>query len=219
MIRAILFDLDNTLVDRDAALRRAITCLMAAHPASLREEILAADRSMEAGASPRKQASERWCAWLAERWPEAFGADGPSALAALHAEILRQIEPDPRVQDLLATLRRTYALVLVSDGGSRTQRGKLARAGLEPFFQPVVISGEVGWEKPEPAIFRHALSRAGVEAGEALFVGDHPTRDIVGADRLGMRTAWVRQGRRWAERAAPTWVIDRVTDLPEVLQG
>ncbi len=215
MIRTILFDLDNTLIDRDEAFRQAVACLLAVHEVSSRDrqriarEIIAADRSMETGAL---------CAWLAERWP-ALGRDGALVLANLHAEILRRIRPDPAIQGLLETLREAYALVLVSDGGSRTQRGKLARAGLEPFFSHVVISGEVVSQKPDPAIFRHALALAGVEPGEALFVGDHPIRDILGARRLGMSTAWIRRGRRWAEADAPTWILERVTDLPEVLDG
>ncbi len=212
----ILFDLDNTLINRDAAFRGSIACLTAAQPASFTEprervleEIAAADRSMETG---------DLCAWLAERWP-VLGRDGRNVLATLHVEILRHIEPDPAIHDLLDDLRRTCVLVLVSDGGSRAQRGKLARAGLESCFDHVVISGEVSWEKPDPAIFRHALALAGVEPGAALFVGDHPTRDILGAARVGMKTAWVSRGRRWKEPIAPTWILDRVTDLPKVLRG
>ncbi len=62
------------------------------------------------------------------------------------------------------------------------------RHGLSGFFDFYSLSCEIGWIKPNPRHFRHALDQAGCEAGEILHVGDHPERDVIGARACGFRT-------------------------------
>jgi HAD superfamily hydrolase (TIGR01549 family) len=93
---------------------------------------------------------------------------------------------------LLSDLAPHYQLAVVSNFDySPTARDILDEAGVAGLFAAVVISDEVGWRKPAPTIFVAALSRVGVTAAEALFVGDRADIDVLGAQRLGMRTAWV----------------------------
>ncbi|MEM4713892.1 MAG: HAD family hydrolase [Candidatus Bathyarchaeia archaeon] len=67
----------------------------------------------------------------------------------------------------------------------------LRRVGISNFFDVILVSEAVGWRKPHAKIFEEMLKRLGVEAKEALYVGDSPEEDIKGAKQLGMKTVFV----------------------------
>ncbi|HUP23824.1 MAG TPA: HAD-IA family hydrolase [Thermoanaerobaculia bacterium] len=92
----------------------------------------------------------------------------------------------PRVEETLHGLRdRGLRLGVIANWDQRLEE-VLAAVGLLPLFAAVVRSSAVGWAKPHPAIFREALRRLGVEADQALHVGDDPLRDVEGARAVGM---------------------------------
>ncbi len=129
------------------------------------------------------------------------------------------VRPRPEVGELLARLAPRYRLAVVSNGGAR-QREKLARAGLERAFaaERVVISSEVGAEKPDPRIFARALAALGLAEGEVLHVGDDPVRDILGAQRAGLRSCWLARGAYPAELPPPSFAIRALAELPALLE-
>ena len=74
--------------------------------------------------------------------------------------------------------------------------GMLIEMEVAPLFDLMVISGKEGIEKPDPAIFRLALERSGIDAADALYVGDHPRIDVEGAKAVGMEAVLIdRRGR------------------------
>ena len=96
---------------------------------------------------------------------------------------------------LLTDLARRYRLAVVSNFDyTPTALGILEEAGVVDLFAAIVVSDEVGWRKPGPAIFEAALHRVGVTADQTLFVGDRPDIDVLGAHQIGMRTAWINPG-------------------------
>ena len=100
----------------------------------------------------------------------------------------------PEVPAVLASLRgRGIALAVVSNFDSRLPP-LLDGLGLSAFFDAVVCSGEVGAAKPDGAIFAHALAILGVEASEALHVGDDPEADYEGARAAGLKALLVDRG-------------------------
>lgn len=104
--------------------------------------------------------------------------------------------PDGHI-DLLTALAPRFRIGLVSNfDHAATARGILDRFGLTPFLESIVISEEVGRRKPHPSIFQAALDQLGVAAAEALFVGDNPADDIVGAKSAGMRVIWINADDR-----------------------
>jgi putative hydrolase of the HAD superfamily len=112
--------------------------------------------------------------------------------------------------DTLATLAMVRATLpgrvvgLITNGPAELQRTKIARLGLAPLVDFAVVSGELGVEKPDPAIFREALRLGNAAAEEAVFVGDSPDHDIAGARAAGIRAVWLnRAGRPWVEVAPP----------------
>ena len=100
----------------------------------------------------------------------------------------------PEVPEVLAALReRDLALAVVSNFDSRLPP-LLDALGLAPFFDAVVCSGAVGAAKPDPAIFAHALAALGVEASQALHVGDSRVNDYDGARAAGIEALLVVRG-------------------------
>ena len=115
----------------------------------------------------------------------------------------------------LATLGEHFALVAVTNGNAN-----LERIGIRHLFRDVVTAVDVGAAKPARPIFVEAVNRAGVNAEEALHVGDHPDIDIDGARKAGMRTAWMnRHGDGWPKHIAPPDVtVSRIEELITVLE-
>lgn len=105
-------------------------------------------------------------------------------------------EPFPDTSHL-AALRERHRLALVTNGAACLQRDKLERSGLAAYFDAVVVSGDLGIGKPDPAVFRHALSLVGSDTTDAVMIGDTVERDIDGALALGLRAVWInRFGRQ-----------------------
>ena len=82
-------------------------------------------------------------------------------------------------------------LALLTNGAGPAQRRKIDRFGLEPFFDAVLIEGELGFGKPDARVFEEALSACDVLEHQAWMVGDSLHSDIVPAVRLGIHTVWV----------------------------
>ncbi|MDZ7728443.1 MAG: HAD-IA family hydrolase [Dehalococcoidia bacterium] len=99
-------------------------------------------------------------------------------------------------------------------GGARF-RCDLRVCGIDPGWDAHSISAEVGYLKPHPAVFEHALEQLGVAPGEALMVGNSLKEDIAGAARLGIPTAWFRC-KPDAQDIHPDWTIDSVPELLEL---
>lgn len=194
---AVLFDLDNTLVDRDGAMRAYLADVIA-DPEVLARAI-AADRSGYGG-------REDLLAVLA-------AADVHTDADGLAAAVRARITPDAAAVEAARFVRARAAVAIVTNGRATSQRGKLAAGGLDALTPLVFISEEVGAAKPDPAIFRRALDALGCPAADAVFVGDDPARDIAGAAAVDMATCWVAGGRdRTGSRA--TWIVDHVGELP-----
>jgi putative hydrolase of the HAD superfamily len=96
----------------------------------------------------------------------------------------------------LDALRADHALALVTNGASCWQREKLRASGLADRFDAIVVLGELGTAKPDPAVYAHALRALGAEPAEAVMVGDSLRNDVDGALAAGLGAVWVnRDGR------------------------
>ncbi len=96
----------------------------------------------------------------------------------------------------LRVQRENYALALITNGAPDVQRTKVTRSGLAPYFDAIVISGELGVGKPDPRIFAHTLAALGADIADpsqAVMTGDSLGRDIAGARRSGIRAIWMRR--------------------------
>ena len=206
-IRALFFDLDDTLLEthhaHHAAVRRACERVAERHPEWTADQMVEAfteayrhiERQLESGTLKITSHREfRQLSWeetlrscrlspaLADELTELYLAERRSRYALF-----------PDVPAVLHQLAPDYTLVLVTNGLGELQREKAAAVRLERWFSRYAVSGEVGSWKPDAGIFRRALDLAGVSADEAVMIGDALERDVVGARQLGIRTVWVRR--------------------------
>ena len=135
-------------------------------------------------------------------------------------ELAKAVEFPPHHATLLHELRRGYRLAVVSNFDyTPTALGILREAGIVELFETVVVSDAVGWRKPAPAIFREALWRMRLDAGETLFVGDRADIDVAGAVAMSMDVAWLNPGAEPLPPglASPTYEIRDLADLRGIL--
>ncbi len=127
-----------------------------------------------------------------------FGASSEKLIArasAVHHEFeLAEYLPFDDVVPLVDELRgRGVRLVVITNGASDVQREKLDVLGLTDRFDGIIVSGELGIEKPDPRIFDAALAVAGVSADRAVHVGDSLRSDIGGALASGITAVWLNR--------------------------
>lgn len=146
-----------------------------------------------------------------------------SGICAYHAA-KEHIRPYPDAVRVLAALASTdLARGVVTNGLTVKQAEKLVRLGLERAFSPnaIFISEELGVAKPHPKIFSIACDSLGIRPSEALYVGDHPTRDMDPAHEAGLFTCLRRGEGRHVEEAAvhaPDFAVDTLDELVTILK-
>lgn len=96
----------------------------------------------------------------------------------------------PGTMELLDYLKPKYHLHLITNGFQEVQHTKLSGSGMEPYFETLTVSEEVGVKKPNPEIFQYALRKAHATAEESLMIGDEMAVDIDGARAAGMDTVF-----------------------------
>ncbi|MFJ9418353.1 MULTISPECIES: HAD family hydrolase [unclassified Streptomyces] len=208
-----LFDLDNTLIDRDAGLDRWASAFVRSRSLPQETEKVICDRLRE-----RAQ-------------PEDFvglGAtlglsDDPGDLWHEYVDgVARSVRCVPGAREGLESLRGAgWTIGIVTNGAGDIQRAKLAATGLAPLFDGICVSGEVGARKPERRLFEAAAAECGASlSAGGWMVGDNPETDIDGARAAGLRTLWVANGREWADGLRkPDVMVPGIAEAIEVLQG
>ena len=131
-----------------------------------------------------------------------------ASVAAWHAHT----PLDPEATSVLGELQGRYKLALISNFDHPPHVHRLLdELALRPFFDVVVVSGDVGVKKPDPAIFTPALEQTGLTTDEALFVGDSPEDDVAGAKAAGMRPVLIQRSLGAdGSSAEPEWTEDGV---------
>ncbi|MGD0915402.1 MAG: HAD family hydrolase [Thermodesulfobacteriota bacterium] len=100
------------------------------------------------------------------------------------------------VSPALEALKASFQLALLTNGTPDLQWEKIAGAGIRGYFDEIVVSGEVGFGKPDARIFRIMLSRLGVAAEETVMVGNSLKSDVGGAQAVGMKAVWINRTRK-----------------------
>jgi putative hydrolase of the HAD superfamily len=205
MRRALLVDIDDTVVDwmgpaRDAVIESVAThrVLAGADPERLADRFLEIVEETHALWMSGELSVDRLRAERIRRLVTESGAadlDGEEAeeLAdAYRTAYLRACRPVDGAAELLAEVRRRGArVVAITNNLVAEQEHKLRYTGMRDLFDGLVISEAAGVSKPDPAIFELGLRVAGVSAQEAIMLGDSWTNDVMGAVGAGVAAAWL----------------------------
>jgi putative hydrolase of the HAD superfamily len=118
----------------------------------------------------------------------------------------------PDADELLVRLRKNYKLGIVTNGVAGLQRKKWHGCGLEPWFDAVAISGELGIGKPNPGIFEWIANELNVPLETCVMVGDNADRDVQGGINAGLKTVWVDRGFK-PRTAIPTLEVKELLEM------
>ena len=214
-MKAIIFDLDETLIDRNSTVRGflekqydhfapTLTCEKEAFV----ESVLT---NQENGYADKLTAYLKSCAQLGESIAEelfedfrkSYGSEASSIPGVIHA--LEQLFPH-------------YKLAIVTNGRSRVQNSKIDSCGFRHLFSTIKISEEEGIKKPAEEIYIRCLTDLGFKASECLFVGDNPISDVIMPRKLGMKAIWIRS-IYFEEPEKADALIDSVAELPCLLKN
>jgi len=217
-MRAVLFDLDETLVPDYGAFLAAVDAVAAAlgAPAGMGRALHDRARprwgqapaatnhmwdmsSWEALWAPFPAETDAWAdAYRLEAWREALAdhdVDDPELAGRLAAGYREHrvalCRPFPDTVAALDALVGRVRLAVVTNGMDDHQLAKLDASGLTGRFDAIVTSQAAAASKPDPRIFRAALEQLGCRAEAAVMVGDNPLRDVAGAQQAGLRGVWV----------------------------
>ncbi|MEA3190639.1 MAG: putative hydrolase of the superfamily [Thermoplasmata archaeon] len=228
--KAVLFDLDNTLVDflrmKRTASDAAAHAMLAAgadfgFAATEAGDLLFADYMVDLEGDKvfetflRKHHRQKLA--LSQHAVDRITAAAVNAY--IRAKLLHT-EPYPGVRRTLVTLARNgIRMGVLTDAPRFKGYQRLDAAGLVDFFEFILTFTDSGVLKPDPKPFRSAIDLFGLPPHEILMVGDWPERDLSGAKAAGMRTAWARYGKPGAPVPSEAdHALDRVEDLIRVME-
>lgn len=217
MVEAIVFDLDETLAvpDRDRATILEDVTAATGSPSISRESYLDAHRQ-HLTQNTRKPI---FADLLADRETD---TNAEELTVAYRRTIAESLAPISGVESLLADLKETYSVGLLTNGPVRAQRDKLETLGWERTFDAALVTGELEAGKPDPRAFDAILSELGVEAANAVYIGDDVEADIAGATNAGMDAIQILKpdGPNPDDRALAHLEQQSIpTELPAVLEG
>ena len=117
--------------------------------------------------------------------------------------------------EVLEKLKGKYRLGILSNGNPFSQHHKISQVKIEKYFDTVIVSGDLGIHKPDAAIFEYAAKQLGIKCEECLMIGDVFASDILGAIRAGMTPVWILED---TERPALDYQGYRIEKLDQIFK-
>jgi putative hydrolase of the HAD superfamily len=239
-IRALLFDVNGTLIDIETdehmeQAYRAIGHFLRYQGIGLRRwevhdlyfQVMKEQFAATKEPFPEFDAVAVWREILnrkATAYTRALPADKLRQMPLFLAEMQRGISRKriglyPQGLEVLGGLKQRYPMAIVSDAQSAYGVPELKSVGIYEYFNPIVISGDFGYRKPDARLFQTALDRLGVHASEAVFIGNDRYRDVFGAQQVGMKTVLFASGPcpERPQNAEPDYIIYQFAELPQAI--
>jgi len=218
MIQAIIFDLDNTLIDRTATFTaflmdqfdRCVQQIGTISKQAYIKVVLAYDNN---GYTRKSELYKSVCKEL----------DLTKTISKeLHNDFLLHYGKSPILLDgvhqVLKILQKDFKLGLITNGRSISQRFKINQSGIGNYFHSIRISEEDGVKKPNREIFENCLKDLSVEANKSVYVGDHPINDVEAAKQVGMHAIWFKN-EWYSPPNCQHGTIKNLTELRNIVQN
>lgn len=217
MIKAIIFDLDGTLLNRDESVKAFIAeqyerLIDSLHPIPKEQYI---QRFIELD-----QRGYVWKDKVYKQLLEEFSISDMTWEELLEDYLTYFKEncvPFPHLIQTLEKLKQDNFMVgMITNGKGLFQFDNIKALKIAPYIDAVLISDWEKVKKPDPVIFRRALERLKVQPEESVFVGDHPEKDVKAAQNVGMIGIWKRD-YQW-NKVEADYIIDELDEIPNVIQ-
>lgn len=123
----------------------------------------------------------------------------------------------PNAIELLDHLKPHYNLYILSNGFQEVQYKKIKNSGLDTYFDKVLLSDDIGYNKPHQKIYEYALKSTNSKKEESVMIGDNFDTDITGARNFRMDQIYFRNGDTYAMTFKPTYIVDSLLEIKEIL--
>lgn len=212
-ITTLYFDLDNTLINRDAAF---LACIEQFFDENLSNylfdnEVVEIGKNDHSGYTPREEFVE----WFIHHY-QPLGWDESSFWNYLQTNISNFVPPiSPALKDKLLALKQQYRIGILTNGSISNQSRKIKNAQLDHIFptETIHISQQYHLSKPDKRLFELVLEQWQLFPHQMLYIGDDPMNDIIGASKVGIKTCWVSHQRVWTSAIQPDFIIDNILHL------
>lgn len=217
MIKAVLFDFDETLQDRTEAFEHYMDAFFGLYLPSLKgAELEKRKEDMRITGNGGYVNRVKWCQGLCEMW--GWDDAPPAEELAHHYDYTfgNHNVVFPNSFKLLEELKaQGYITGVITNGPAYLQNHKMKNSGLMPYIDMLVVSGDLGIHKPDPEIYKIAAEKIGLKPEECVYVGDHPVNDIQGALGAGMKA--IRMNFGWFKDKELRDDVPVINDIIEVL--
>ena len=222
-IKAVLWDLDDTLYSRVNAARKTFPGMFRQHLYENRSDAFIDETVdyMMTKIHRNSMIHEDAFRALLEKYPSDKPYNRADCLNYYYAHICDFAQPNADCMEVVKKLRargiKTAIVTNISADRLDSQHRKVESMNLAPYFDAIVYSGELGIHKPDRRIFDHAAQLLGVPNHQCLFVGDDPTSDVAGALNAGMEAVWID---RWQTENCfqGDTRVHRVTNISDYFQ-
>ncbi|GGA25215.1 HAD family hydrolase [Psychrobacillus lasiicapitis] len=216
MIQAVLFDLDGTLLDRDASVKKFID--------NQYERI-----SNYVGHIPKKEYMNRFIeldcrgyVWKDKVYQQLvyeykLEIDWEYLLQDYISEFKHHCVPFSNLHRMLKELKTNgFVLGMITNGFGQFQMDNIIALGIEKYFDVILVSETEGIKKPDPIIFERALERLNVAASQSVFIGDHPDNDVRASQSVGMKGIW-KKDFQW-DTFETDFVVEDLGELSKLIE-
>jgi len=217
--KAVIFDLDNTILDRVNTFRRFAEAFVGEyfeHSSSAEQVVQWIIELDQDGYKDKKELF----AELLEEYPREIKTDINALMTYYQVHYVRNALLMEHALETIRYLRlKRYRIGLVTNGRTDIQFGKIDLLGIRDEFDAILVSEEVGIKKPDRRIFELAAARLELMPEQCVYIGDHPVNDIEGAGKAGMDTIWFKVNQPWKPevKVKPRYVIHHLSELTELL--
>lgn len=218
MIKAAIFDLDGTLLNRDESVKMFI------------------DRQYDRlskliGHIPKEkyvtrfiELDNRGYVWKDKVYQQLVNEfdfvnlTWEELLQDYLSEFKNNCIPFPNLIRMLEELKSNNLLLgMITNGYGQFQMDNIMALGIDKYFDVILISEWEGIKKPDTRIFNKALEKLNVSANESIFMGDHPKNDVIGAKKVGMKGIW-KKDFQW-DNVDADYIVDDLMELPPVIEN